>query len=486
MRLLNKLRGIALLTLFAVLGGAAMAQEARQAVPTRQDIDAARTTIASLYDSAVKDAKTASQRSALARTILADSLAATTGAERYVMLTAALKLAADGDDAMLVLDACDRVADAFAVDRTSLLAEHLGKSNADLAPEKRAEWAEQVRKAFESAMEADKFDDAEKLLTALAAQARKGGDPKGQALTTALRKRLTLKRKQGIEREQLRKAAAAADAAPEDHEKLGRYECFMRNEWASGLPSLAQGDDAALAAAARVEIAIMRNGELKAAELIAAADSWARCDAKVSSADRTAIINHALDLYLRALPQVEGLDKVKVQRAVESLQKEAGKKTQGKGSWITVFRSDDSTIWNTDVAEKQTRYAMALDTLPEGIRYVRLRRASGQAVVLAVTNDQLAGLARGERFGWQGGKPELYKGTLLGIFDASKNLTNQPGVYVFGHGTEYFSGYGFGQRHQTVGPAVAVWDSKPIPGEAIEISVTTSHLSPDEQDLLLR
>ena len=210
MRLLTRFRRIALLAVFAVLGEVGMAQESRQAVPTRQDIDAARTTIASLYDSAVKEAKTASAQSALARTVLADSLAATTGAERYVMLTASLKLAADGDDAMLVLDVCDRVADAFVLDRTSLLAEHLSKSNADLAPEKRAEWVDQVRKAFDSAMDADHFDNAEKLLTALAAQIRKGGDPKAQSVTTAMRKRLALKRKQGVEREQLLKAAAAA------------------------------------------------------------------------------------------------------------------------------------------------------------------------------------------------------------------------------------------------------------------------------------
>jgi hypothetical protein len=85
---------------------------------------------------------------------------------------------------------------------------------------------------------------------------------------------------------------------------------------------------------------------------------------------------------------------------------------------------------------------------------------------VAINNEQLGGRIRGERFGWQGGKPELYEGFLLGSFDASKNLKNHPGVFVFGHGDEYFRGYGFGHLFRTGGPAVAIWDSKPSPARS--------------------
>lgn len=459
---------------------------AKQAIPSSQEIEAAQKTLKSIYGTAVADAKNSGQRTPLARTVLDDSMAATTGAERYAMLGLALNLAAEGDDAMLLLDVCERMSSDFEVDRVSLVAEQLSKSNADPASDRRAEWMETVRKTFDQAMQVEQFEHADQLLTSLSGRARKGGDPKSQTAITALRKRLTLKRKQVTERDQLRKAAAAADASPEDHTKLGKYECLVRNDWAAGLQALAQGDDVALAAASRMELNRARGPHSDAPGFIATADVWAQCQAKVSTPERTAIINHAIDLYLLALPDLKGLDKVRVQRSIEMLQKEAGKKGQGKGGWMTVFRSDDPVVWNTDTTEKPNRYAVSLDTLPDGVRYVRLRRANGQAVVFAMTNAQLAGLARGERFGWQGGKPELYKATMLGAFDASRNLVNQPNVFVFGHGSEYYSGYGFGSRFQTVGPAVAVWDSKPIPGEVLEISVTCNHLMPDEQELLLR
>jgi len=79
-----------------------------------------------------------------------------------------------------------------------------------------------------------------------------------------------------------------------------------------------------------------------------------------------------------------------------------------------------------------------------------------------------------------------YKGFLLGIFDSSKNLGNQPGVYVFAHGRDYFSGYGFGQPFQPVRPAGAVWDAKQISSEVLEISVTSGQLNAAERELLLQ
>lgn len=456
----------------------------RQTAPTAKEIQAVRETIDAIYRTPLAEAKTPKQRAALARTILGDSSATKNPAERYVMLGLAVTAATEGDDAMLLLSLCETMATEFGLDRTSLLAERLAKSSADPTVESRAQWFDIVRKEFEAAIAADRFDDADSLLTALATRARKGGDAKVQAAVTSLRKRVSLQRKRGAELEQLRKAAERPDATAKDLEKLGRYECFIRSNWPAGLPLLVKGDDTELAAAARLEMA--QRPEADAKTCITVADAWARCDAKATPAEQAAILNHSLDLFLLVLPRLEGLEKVRVQRSVEALQKELAGKAGGKGGWITVFRSSDSTIWNTDTAETPNKYAVALNSLPDGIRYVRIRRASGQAVVLPITSKDLSSAARGERLGWQGGKPDVYKAILLGIFDTSKNLMNQPGVFVFVHGTECFSGYGFGHQSQTVGPAVAVWDSKPIPGEVLEISVTSNHLTPQEQESLLR
>jgi len=266
--------------------------------------------------------------------------------------------------------------------------------------------------------------------------------------------------------------------------RLGKHLCFVGNNWEAGLQYLARGDDPQLAAAASLELE--KDVAKNPAHAVAVAGAWAAVESKLSSTDQAAVFNHAIDMYLVALPALDGLAKVQAQRVLDDLRKRAGEKGISKSSWVTVFRSDTSEIWNTDTADSPNRFATSLDAVPQGIRYLRIRRINGDAVILAVNNQQLGGLVRGQRFGWQGGKPELYKGFLLGIFDTSANLMNKAGVYVFGHGTEYFSGYGFGQPFQTVGPAVPVWDSKQISGEVLEISVTSGQLTAAEQELLLR
>jgi hypothetical protein len=464
--------------------GLAQATLDKAAVPSSAAAAAARRAVDGIYKSAVSDSKTASQRSALARTVLSDSALAKTDAERYAMLSLAISLSEQGDDGMLVLEVSDQIASSFSVDATRLLAEILPRSSADPRAEDWAAWSKAVSAAFNTSLAAGRFDDAEKLLTVFSNRARKSRDPKAQASTTAMKKRLVISRKQANVLTELQEAAAAPAATAKEVGRLGKHLCFVRNDWARGLTYLARGDDSQLAAAARRELE--RDVATDPAHAVAVADGWAAVDSKLPSTEQAAVFSHAIDLYLLALPALEGLRKVQAQRALDDLRKRAGEKGAGKSSWLTVFRSDSSEIWNTDTGDSPNRFATALDTVPEGIRYVRIRRANGDAVIVPVNNEQLGGLARGERFGWQGGKPEIYKGFLLGIFDAKTNLINQPKVFVYVHARDYFSGYGFGHQYQTVGPAVAVWDSQAIPGEVLEISVTAGQLNAAEQELLLR
>ncbi len=470
--------------IFFQASGLAQATLDKAATPSSAEVITARRVVDGIYKSAVGDAKTAAQRSALARAVLNDSALAKTDAERYAMLSLAISLAEQGDDGMLVLKVADQVASSFSVDAAQLLAEVLSRSSADPTVDDWAVWSKAVSAAFTASLAASRFDDAEKLLTALSNRARKFRDAKAQGSTAAMKKRLVISRKQAIVLAELQDAAAAPSATAKEAGRLGKHLCFVRNDWDAGLKYLARGDDPELAAAAGRELE--RDVFTNPAHAIAVAAAWAAVDSKIPAAEQAAVLNHAIDVYLVALPALDGLTKVQAQRALDDLRKRAGEKGTSKSSWVTLFRSDTSEIWNTDTADSPNRFATSLDAVPEGIRYLRIRRVNGDAVIVAVNNQQLGGLVRGQRFGWQGGKPELYQGFLLGIFDTSKNLVNQPGVFVFGHGTEYFSGYGFGHRSQAGGPAVAVWDSKPIPGEVLEISVTSGQLNSAEQEQLLR
>ena len=61
----------------------------------------------------------------------------------------------------------------------------------------------------------------------------------------------------------------------------------------------------------------------------------------------------------------------------------------GPQRWTTLFRSADPTLWNTDYSGPEG-YAMSLDSVPEEIRFLRLRRMdTGESIFIDMEQRKL-------------------------------------------------------------------------------------------------
>jgi hypothetical protein len=466
----------------------ACAQEAtegrRAPVPDAATLQRARKLVDDIYREAIAKAKTPKDRSVAARSIFQDWASAGSPVEQYAVLTASLDLAVRGDDASLVLAIVDALTGAFELDPLAAQAKALTRLGGGATVDTWKEFSERFLSIINEAIRKERFEEADELITMYQTLAKKAKDPKAANGAGLLRKQVSAQKKSLADLQKVHEAAKSPEATADDFEKLGRYLCFVRRDWNQGLPWLAKGKDLEISRVARLDLEA--SGAEKPEARLRVAEAWESCGGTLSPAERSAVNDHVIDAYLAAIPGLTGLAKVKAQKAAEVLQQQAAEKDRAKGaSWVTIFKSANSEIWNTDTNTGPDNFATSLASVPPGVRYVRMRRANGDTVILTVPGAALGASPRGKRYGWQGAKPVVYNGTLLGIFDTTENLSGKPGISVFAHGTEYFSGYGFGHVNQGGGAAVAVWASKQIQGEILEISVAMRHLTADERALLL-
>jgi hypothetical protein len=162
--------------------------------------------------------------------------------------------------------------------------------------------------------EADEFDRAVKYANVAKGIATKIGDTSStQEWTNRAKDLATLKTQYGgykAAKELI--MAGTADAAA--FTKWGTYLCLLKGDFDAGLPYLAKGDDAALAALAKRE----SNPNRDAAETAAIADEWYAVGEK-SKLFRGQAWRHALGFYQDARPSLSGLAATKIQKRVEEI-----------------------------------------------------------------------------------------------------------------------------------------------------------------------
>src|SRR5262249_43533904 len=115
--------------------------------------------------------------------------------------------------------------------------------------------------------------------------------------------------------ETLRPALARDLADPAANLALGNYLCFQKGEWERGLPMLAMGSEQGLAELARSDLATPAS----AAEQEALGDCWLDEANANEGAPRLQAQRRAYHWYLKALPALDGDDRVRVERRVAEL-----------------------------------------------------------------------------------------------------------------------------------------------------------------------
>ena len=235
-------------------------------------------------------------------------------AARFVMLREARDIAAQAGDSTTALAAVDGLAASFAVDGPAMKLAVLGKFATGA---KDVEGARSVARGYlavvADAVRADNYEAASTAAGKAEAVAKAAQDAGLLARAQAIKKDL------GALQEHYLKAKPGLNVpgAPGDPEAIGRYLCFVQDDWDAGLPFLAGGAKPPLNALAESDRATPAEVERQ----IEVADGWWELGQKDKVSWRKArILGRSRRWYEAALSKAEGLALIKIQKRLSELE----------------------------------------------------------------------------------------------------------------------------------------------------------------------
>ncbi len=239
---------------------------------------------------------------------------------RFVLLRSACDLAAEAGDVLGAMQVVDTMQQDYNIKPLTVRVYVLKQATESMPSGSRGRMAAQqiVMAAMALADEhtsRDEYDTASGFAALALNAARKSKDASLIEPVTA--------RHRDINRDKLRfasikEARAALAANPDDpaaNLTAGRWYCFARGEWEKGLSLLAKGSDVELAEVAEKEMA----GPADPSSQMAVGDAWWEQAEKAEDEIKSAVQARVKHWYQRALPGLEGLAKVKVQKRLETL-----------------------------------------------------------------------------------------------------------------------------------------------------------------------
>lgn len=311
-----------LLFLFALaFAGRNLDAAERKALPPADSIEAAKRLA---YD-AFRSELAAPDKAPAVKAMLEAARTTAGDAEKAALSLAAAEVAADAGEAALAFEAVDALGERFEIDALAVKGEFLDRGAKSAKTTKARVNVVNAGLGLVSKMiAASRFEEAEAALKAAGAAAAKLREPELRKAIAAARKEFDKTKRQ---REH---AQALADAArnilkekPDDpaaNEALGKYLAFDRKDWPAGLKHLAKAEDRELQKAALADQAGATTG-FQAATL---GDWWWDLGGKAAGAgDRLGFYSRAVFWYVRALPEMTGLAKTRIERRLIEAGEEA-------------------------------------------------------------------------------------------------------------------------------------------------------------------
>jgi hypothetical protein len=273
--------------------------------------------LSAVYD--VAHVKTAAEKVALARQLLeAVQNTRSNPNEQFVLLQQATELAVGAGDAATMVDAVETLVEQFEVEQT----DRIGKGLIECANNARS--AEHIgslvvhaRRVVEQAALAGQYELALELADAMhrACQRSQGKEYRKEAAE----QRSWVQEYCRVQKQRARaQAAVDADAQnAEAHLTLGRYYCFVEDDWKRGLPHLAKGTDAELKRMAELELSSPPSDPEEQVKL---ADAWWKLAQGREGTERDALSLRAGHWYELARSKLtSALVRLKVEKHLEEL-----------------------------------------------------------------------------------------------------------------------------------------------------------------------
>jgi hypothetical protein len=261
-------------------------------------------------------------REALAKTLL-DRAAETRDrpAMAFILLRESRDVAAGAGDLKGVLEASEALAARFPVDPLATKLKGLEAVPATALDAKGLETlADEVMKISDAAVARDDYDFARSAVDVLAERAKGAGDAfQSDRARDAGKEIGEIEREHGKAKpafEKLKLDPGNAEAA----ETAGSFLCFIKGDWDRGLPLLAKSKDETLRALAGKDIAAPQDG----AGMAGIGDAWLSHGKRGRGRAREKILGRAAHWYGKALPLLSGLDKARIEKALEEISLDAG------------------------------------------------------------------------------------------------------------------------------------------------------------------
>jgi len=293
-----------------------VARPKRLAIPTDEALKKANAEIRTVFD--FKAATNVKAKTKLTQEVLATAVeTGNDSASRYAMLKMARDMSVHLGDYATAEQVIDEMSQRFDIDTFEMRSKAVVKAlTAKVSAEQRAK---ATRAGLALAKEFHKADRYKEAATIISAVGRAAARLKDTQLVADAKQLAIAGRAMAKQYGAVRRAIEKLKTTPDDpaaNTSVGKYLCFAKGDWERGLPMLAKGDDAKVKELASKE----KGGTEDAKEQVGLADAWWEIGKKKANQSYREILPHAADWYRKALPQLTGLAKAKVEKRLEAIE----------------------------------------------------------------------------------------------------------------------------------------------------------------------
>jgi hypothetical protein len=361
-------------------------------VPEAAVIQDSTKAIVDVYKTEYEAAKTPQLKQTLAKKLIQDAEKTTDDpAARYALLQVARKIATGIGDVDLAMQAVDATEQAFRVESGALRKDAittlapLAKSSFDHFTLTRYAGA-----VLEEVIRDDQYDVALELTDLAIASAKKASDP--DLVKQWLRRQQAVKAKADAHAK-VKDAFDTLSAAPTDapaNARAGRFLCFVKNDWARGLPMLALGEDGKVRDLATQDL----KGTDKPAEQAALADAWFDLAETFEPLEKSGPYARAADYYQRSIASLSAIAKRRAENRMAEIA--AANAPFVKDEWIEVLDF-------VDLNKKDGQWNREGKWLREGLTLVSDGRGGTYfAIPVAVDGSYEMEVTFAHNGGWEG------------------------------------------------------------------------------------
>jgi hypothetical protein len=237
---------------------------------------------------------------------------------QYTLLTETRDIAAQAGEIPIAMGAIDDLDRTFAIDAWTMKTESLATAmKYAKTPEAGRLVTEAYAAVIEQAVERDDYDPALLLCSKAETAAKASLSSSLLAKVQARTKEITALRDEYRNLKAALKTLQDSPGDPAANLTVGLYRCFAKGDWIRGASLLAKGSDPAIAALGQKEMAPPAETPAQ----VALADAWREAGEKRLGTIKNRLLSRALHWYEKALPEIPGLLRVKVEGYIETITK---------------------------------------------------------------------------------------------------------------------------------------------------------------------